>query len=134
MNKKVRKLNACCLCKGVNFSINGEFRAVSNCHCIQCMKTHGHFAAYTSVLEENIKFKSQKTLQWFTSSANAKRGFCNKCGASIFFKKIGSKAVSLSAGMLRNPTGLTTSSHIFLHSKSDYYELSDKLPKYKKYK
>ena len=134
MNKKIRKLNASCLCKGVNFSINGEFRPISNCHCIQCIKTHGHFAAYTSVLEENINFKTKKTLKWFQSSAKAKRGFCNKCGASIFFKELGSKAVSLSAGMLQTPTGLITSSHIFLHSKSDYYKLSDKLPKYKKYK
>ena len=134
MNKKIRTLNASCLCKGVNMSIKGEFRPISNCHCIQCTKTHGHFAAYTSVLEENINFKSKKTLKWFQSSVNAKRGFCNECGASIFFKTLGSKAVSLSAGMLKNPTGLVTSSHIFLHNKRDYYELSDKLPKYKKYK
>lgn len=134
MNKKIRTLNASCLCKGVNMSIKGEFRPIINCHCIQCTKTHGHFAAYTSVLEENINFKSKKTLKWFQSSVKAKRGFCNECGASIFFKTLGSKAVSLSAGMLKNPTGLVTSSHIFLHNKRDYYELSDKLPKYKKYK
>jgi len=134
MNKKIRTLNASCLCKSVSMSIKGEFRPIINCHCIQCTKTHGHFAAYTSVLEENINFKSKKTLKWFQSSVKAKRGFCNECGASIFFKTLGSKAVSLSAGMLKNPTGLVTSSHIFLHNKRDYYELSDKLPKYKKYK
>ena len=134
MNKKIRTISASCLCKGVNMSIKGQFRSVSNCHCIQCTKTHGHFAAYTSVLEENITFKSKKTLKWFNSSVKAKRGFCNKCGASIFFKRMGSKAVSLSAGMLQNPTGLKTASHIFLHNKRDYYKLSDKLPKFKKYK
>ena len=132
MNKIIRKLNASCLCKGVNISIRGEFRPISFCHCVQCIKTHGHFAAYTSVLEENIIFKSKKTLKWFQSSVKAKRGFCNKCGASIFFKELGSKIVSLSAGMLQIPTGLIASSHIFLHDKSDYYKILDKLPKYKK--
>ena len=90
MNNKIRTIRASCLCKGVNMSIKAQFRSVSNCHCIQCTKTHGHFAAYTSVLEENITFKSKKTLKWFNSSAKAKRGFCNKCGASIFFKRMGS--------------------------------------------
>jgi len=133
MKKKHRLLKASCLCNGVNMIIKGEFRPVINCHCVQCIKTHGNYAAYTSILQENIVFKSKKTLKWFKSSSKAKRGFCNKCGASIFFKRFGSKSVSLSAGMLKNPTKLKTASHVFFYEKSDYYKISDKLPKYKKY-
>ena len=133
MKKKEKFINASCLCKGVNMKIKGEFRPVINCHCIQCSKTHGNYAAYTSILEGNIVFQSKKTLKWFQSSKNAKRGFCKNCGASIFFKRFGSKAISLSAGLLQNPTGLKTISHIFLNNKRDYYKLTDKLPKYKKY-
>ncbi|SVE22263.1 uncharacterized protein METZ01_LOCUS475117, partial [marine metagenome] len=48
------------------------------------MKTHGHYAAYTNVEERNVKFFKKKTLKWFRSSKRAKRGFCNKCGASLF--------------------------------------------------
>jgi len=133
IKKKVKFLYASCLCKGVNFKISGELRPVINCHCIQCTKTHGNYAAYTSVLEENIIYKSKKTLKWYKSSDKASRGFCKICGASIFFKRLGSRAVSLSAGLLQNPTGLKTISHIFINNKRDYYELSDKLPKFKKY-
>ena len=133
IKKKEKYLNASCLCKGVNFKIKGEFRPVINCHCVQCAKTHGNFAAYTSILEENIIYKSKKTLKWFKSSNKASRGFCKSCGASIFFKRSGSRAISLSAGLLQNPTGLKTISHIFIHNKRDYYKLSDKLPKFKKY-
>ena len=133
IKKKEKSLNASCLCKGVNFKIKGEFRPVINCHCVQCTKTHGNFAAYTSILEENIIFKSKKTLKWFKSSDKASRGFCKSCGASIFFKRSGSRAISLSAGLLQNPTGLKTISHIFINNKRDYYKLSDKLPKFKKY-
>ena len=125
---------ASCLCKGVSISIKGKLRPVINCHCIQCLKTHGNFAAYTSMLEENITFKSKKTLKWFRSSIKAKRGFCNNCGSSIFYKKNGSKEVSLSAGLFQNPTNLNTVSHIFLHNKRDYYKITDKLPKFKKYR
>ena len=133
MNKKIRSLSASCLCKGVNMTIRGEFRPVINCHCIQCTKTHGNFAAYTSVLEENIFFKSKKTLKWFNSSTKAKRGFCNNCGASIFFKRSGSKSVSISAGLFKKPTKLKTISHIYIQNKRDYYKISDNLPKFKKY-
>ena len=133
MNKKIKSLNASCLCKGIMMTIKGKFRPVVNCHCIQCTKTHGNFAAYTSVLEENITYKSKNTLKWFASSAKAKRGFCKKCGASVFFKRVGSRAISISAGLFKNPTKLETISHIYTHNKRDYYKISDSLPKFKKY-
>ena len=133
MNNKIRSLSASCLCKGISLTIRGKFRPVINCHCNQCTKTHGNYAAYTSVLEENIVFKSKKNLKWFKSSSKAKRGFCNKCGASIFFKRLGSRSVSISAGLFKNPTKLKTISHIYIHNKRDYYKISDKLPKFKKY-
>ena len=133
MNNNIRSLSATCLCNGVSIIIKGEFRPVVNCHCIQCTKTHGNYAAYTSVLKENIFFKSKKTLKWFKSSSKAKRGFCKTCGASIFFKRYGSKAISISAGLFRNPSKLKTVSHIYVKNKRDYYKISDDLPKFNKY-
>ena len=49
-----------CLCGGIKFSTKGFHRHISNCHCIQCMKTHGNFAAYTRVDDSNLKFHSKK--------------------------------------------------------------------------
>ena len=122
-----------CLCGGVKFKVKDKLRHVLNCHCSQCMKTHGNFAAYTSVLEKNLKFISKKTLKWFRSSKKAKRGFCNKCGASIFFKFLGSDDISIAAGMFQNPTKLKTTKNIFVKGKLDYYQLDNKLPKFSRY-
>ena len=133
MKNKIRTLNASCLCKGIDMKIKGEFRPIINCHCIQCLKTHGNYAAYTSVLEENITYKSKNTLKWFISSTKAKRGFCKTCGSSVFFKKFGSKAIHISAGLFKNPTKLKTASHIFTSNMRDYYKITDNLPKFKKY-
>ena len=133
MIKKNRSLNASCLCKGIDMTIKGEFRPVVNCHCIQCTKTHGNYAAYTSVLEERITYKSKNTLKWFSSSTKAKRGFCKKCGASVFFKRLGSRTISISAGLFKNPTKLKTGSHIYTENKRDYYKITDNLPKFKQY-
>ena len=99
-------LKASCLCGSIQFKTQGNHRDIHNCHCIQCMKTHGHHAAYTAVKLENIKFFKKKTLKWFKSSKRAKRGFCNKCGASMFFKVKESKNIHIAAGMFNKPVKL----------------------------
>ena len=81
-------LKGSCLCEGVKFETHGFHRDVHNCHCIQCSKTHGNYAAYTSVQKSNINFLKNNTLKWYKSSKRAKRGFCKKCGASLFFKVV----------------------------------------------
>jgi len=93
------------------------------------VKTHGNYAAYTNTLEKDIKFIKKRTLKWFRSSKKARRGFCNKCGASMFFKFLGSDNISIAAGMFKNPTKL----NIFFKGKLDYYKLNSKLPKFSSY-
>ena len=126
-------LKASCLCGGIQFRTKGYHRNVQNCHCAQCMKTHGNYAAYTNVEERNIKFLKKRTLKWFKSSKRAKRGFCNKCGASLFFKVIGSNIIHIAAGMFNKPTTLKTTINIFVKGKSDYYKLNNRLPKFNRY-
>ena len=75
----------------------------------------------------------KKTLKWYKSSKIAKRGFCNKCGASFFYKKINENKISIAAGMLKNPTKLKTDINIFTESRMDYYKLDTKLTNFKKY-
>ena len=130
---KKLSLKASCLCGGIQFRTRGYHRNVQNCHCIQCMKTHGHYAAYTNVEERNVKFLKKRTLKWFKSSKRAKRGFCNKCGASLFFKVIGAKTISIAAGMLNRPVKLKTTMNIFVKGKSDYYKLDSSMPKFNRY-
>ena len=130
---KKLSLKASCLCGGIKLRTQGYHRNVQNCHCIQCMKTHGHHAAYTNVEERNIKFLKKRTLKWFKSSKRAKRGFCNKCGASLFFKIIGAKNISIAAGMFNKPIKLKTIMNIFVKGKPDYYKLDSRMPKFNRY-
>ena len=122
-----------CLCGGIQLKTKGPLRHVLNCHCYQCMKTHGNYAAYTTSLEKDIKFVKKRTLKWFRSSKKAKRGFCNKCGASMFFKRLGSENISIAAGMFKNPTKLKTRMNIFVEGKLDYYNLDSRLLKFSRY-
>ena len=125
-NKKIAK----CLCGGIKIQIQGILRYVSNCHCSQCMKTHGNFASYTSTLEKNVKFINKKTLKWYNSSKFAKRGFCSECGASFFYKKFKGDNISIAAGMFNNPTTLKTYCNIFTKGKLDYYKLDNRIKRF----
>ena len=60
----------------------------------------------------------------------AKRGFCIKCGASIFYKIKKGNSISISAGMFENPTKLKTDSNIFTKGKLDFYKLDPNLRKF----
>ena len=130
---KKLSLSARCLCGGVKIKTKGLHRNVSNCHCVDCRRTHGTFAAYIRIEKKNIRFLKKKTLKWFKSSKIAKRGFCNKCGASIFFKFDKEEYINISAGLFNVPTKLKTFRHIYVGSKSDYYKINDKLPKHKEF-
>ena len=130
---KKLSLKASCLCGGIQLRTHGYHRDVENCHCIQCMKTHGNYAAYTNVQEQSVKFLKKRTLKWFRSSKRARRGFCRKCGASLFFKLMGSNNISIAAGMFNGPTKLKTKMNIFVKGKLDYYKIDNHLPKFKRY-
>jgi len=122
-----------CLCGAVRFKTNGTLRPVINCHCGQCLHTHGHYAAYTSVDKKNFQLVNDTGLKWFRSSNEARRGFCQECGASIFFERLGGSNISIAAGMLDPSKGLKTAEHIFVADKPDYYEIEDDLPKHPQY-
>ena len=132
MIQKTSSKIAKCLCGGIKIKIIGKLRQVINCHCSQCMKTHGNFAAYTNSLEKNITYISKSTLRWYHSSNFAKRGFCSKCGASVFYKIKKSNNISISAGMFTNPTKLKTHSNIFIKDKLDFYKIDPSLPKFRR--
>ena len=122
-----------CLCGGVKFITKSFHRNIFNCHCVQCMKTHGNFAAYTNLKDLNVKFLTKRTLGWFKSSKKAQRGFCKKCGASIFFKMNKSDNISISAGVFDKSLKVRTTRNIFIKNRLKYYKLDNSIPKFKRY-
>jgi hypothetical protein len=117
-----------CLCGAVRYRIRGALRGVIACHCSQCRRTSGHYAAMTSVPSANITLTSSDGLVWFRSSDTAERGFCNACGSNLFWRQVGDDATSITAGTLDTPTNLTVEQHIFVADKSDYYTIDDGAP------
>jgi hypothetical protein len=114
-----------CLCGGVQYAIRGPLRAIVACHCSQCRRTSGHFAAMTCSPSAALRLTRSDSLNWYRSSENAERGFCNVCGGNLFWRKLDRDTISVTAGTLDLPTGLEISEHIYVADKSDYYALDD---------
>ena len=129
----MKKIKGSCLCKKITFEIKNECRYSVFCHCQMCQASNAEFSSYTKVKKENLNFKSKKTLKWFKSSKKAKRGFCSKCGASIFFKFNKSKNISISAGMFDKSLKVKTTRNIFIKNRLKYYKLDQSLPKFNRY-
>jgi hypothetical protein len=119
-----------CECGAVRFTVTGAMREVINCHCKQCRRLHGHFAAYTSCALGDLSFAEQRGLRWYQSSSFARRGFCGECGASLFWQKVEGDSISVAAGCLDAPTGLRSARHIFTAHRGDYYEIADGLEQF----
>ncbi len=110
-----------CLCGGVRFEAEGPLRDVWACHCGLCRRTSGHYWAATSVPLECLRLIADDTLAWFHSSAAARRGFCRRCGASLFWKPAMEERMAIAAGALDGPTGLRAAKHVHTEDAGDYY-------------
>ena len=114
-----------CLCGAITYRVIGPLRPVIACHCAQCRKTSGHHVAATSAARDDVQIAG--TVQWYKSSETAQRGFCPICGSNLFWDGQGAN-LSIFAGTLDAPTGLTLSGHIYCADKGDYYDIADGLP------
>ncbi|WP_026362937.1 GFA family protein [Methylopila sp. M107] len=117
-----------CLCGGVRYEVKAGPSPVVACHCSQCARTSGNFAAMAACRTDELAVAPSETLTWFQSSPEVQRGFCARCGANLFWRAAPGDETYVTAGTLDQPTGLRLSEHIYVGSKSDYYDLNDGLP------
>ena len=122
----MKRLAGGCLCWSIRYSAEGPFRPVIACHCGQCRRTSGHYSAATMVGRDRLSIDGKPT--WFESSPGVRRGFCDRCGSSLFWQGRDQTRISIFAGTLDDPTGLVLGGHIHLAHKGDYYTVGDDLP------
>ncbi len=116
-----------CLCGAVRFEVHGSLRGVVNCHCGQCRRSQGHHGAYSAAARADLGLTEDGGLKWYASSATARRGFCGRCGASLFWEPAGKEYTAVAAGSLDQPSGLATVGHVFTADRADYYAIDDDL-------
>jgi hypothetical protein len=121
-----------CLCGQVRYEVRGVLRNVIACHCVQCRRTSGHFVAATACRRQAFTLVKNETLKWYGAISGFRRGFCSACGSSLFFEEEDAERVSIAAGSLDAPQGLTIAAHIFASEAGDYYGIDATVPVYQK--
>lgn len=119
-----------CLCGAVTFTVDGDLPPPDICHCRTCRKQSGHCFASTDVPKTALSIYGEDTLAWFQSSELIRRGFCAKCGSSLFWKPSHRDWIAIAMGAFDTPTKTAVKTHIFVASKGDYYEIRDGLPQH----
>jgi hypothetical protein len=128
MNEEPVRATGGCLCGAVRFEVRGELRDVIECHCEMCRKAHGHVAAYSATAKAALALTEARGLKWYVSSEIARRGFCAKCGSSLFWEPAAKDYIAIAAGTLDGPTGLKTIVQIHTASAGDYYPIDPQIP------
>lgn len=132
------RLTGQCLCGNVAFYFAREdLRTVDACHCSQCRQWSGNYWASVNVPFNALAFSNDEGLNWYRASDYARRGFCSKCGSSLFWQADKLDAhkdrMAIALGALDAPVDIRLKEHIFVADKGDYYEIADGLPQKEKY-
>ena len=125
------KVQGGCLCGGIRYEIDGPLTDVGNCHCSMCRRFHGAaFATYAKIGAEHFRWLSgQDLLTVYETSPGIGWAFCRICGSSLGGPAHG-KLTDIALGPLDVDPGVRPTEHIFVGSKADWHEITDKLPQH----
>ncbi len=121
-------LKGSCVCGAIKFQVNQPLSAGEICHCQQCRKWTGHLFASVDIDRQSLVIEDESLLNWYQFSDKARRGFCAKCGSSLFFDPLDKKKhnwTSVALGSFDSQTNIQIEMHIFVAEKGDYYQILD---------
>ena len=125
MTTRRKPLRGACLCGSVRFHFRGALRpTVSACHCRTCRKFSGGVFVSAAAWRKDLVLDRSRTLKWFRSSRWARRGFCSRCGSSLFWMPDHGPMMSIAAGALIEPTGLRLAAHGWTQYRADYWRFA----------
>jgi hypothetical protein len=124
-----------CLCGAVRFTGQGPFLFCAHCHCHWCRRAHGAaFVTWLGVRDTSFALSSGASdLRWFASSEQSERGFCTKCGTTLFFRStLAAGEVHVALACVESdliPIPMNPQSHVFYDARVPWIVMGDDLPK-----
>lgn len=111
-----------CLCGAVRFTAELHPK-ISACHCGMCRQWTGGVLLTASA--KDIRFEGEDAITVYTSSDWAERGFCSRCGSSLFFR-ITAKGpyegmTSVAFGALEDTSEMSLETEWFIDHKPQAY-------------
>lgn len=120
-----------CLCGTVQFSADTPSETFSVCHCGMCRRwSAGPFMSVHGDGPVSIT-QGGESLTWFRGSEWAERGFCNKCGTSLFYRLANQPELftAIAIDALDDADGFALQRHIYVDAQPDRYAFAGSQPR-----
>lgn len=118
-----------CLCGACRYETSAAPINVRACHCRICQKATGA-PFYARVLVPLAGLQSSGPVTWFQSSPAIRRGFCARCGTTLFSERAEAGVIGLTMGSLDDPDRFEPAEHIWVASRQAWVKLADGLPQH----
>ncbi len=125
------RLEGGCQCGSVRYTIGGVPLMTAICHCTTCRRATGAPAvAWAMFKKQQVTFAGQRPAE-YTSSPEAKRGFCAACGTPISFTASYIPGlIDITIGSLDRPEVLAPALHYWDSRRLPWMKFADDLPRY----
>ncbi len=118
------RLSGGCLCGAVRFTAAPAKHNYGICHCSMCRRwAAGPFLAIDC--DGTVKFEKDADLGLYQSSEWGERGFCKKCGTSLFWKMRGKDHYVVSVEAFDDTSDFRLVSEIFVDEKPAHYAFAN---------
>ncbi len=118
-----------CLCGAVRYEAVGTPLNQRICHCRMCQKAIGAaFNARVLMRIEDVAISGP--IGAFHSSEALERGFCERCGSTLFSRRVSGGRIGLTVGSLDDPSLFEPDMHFWVPSRQPWIEIADGLPQY----
>ena len=118
-----------CFCGSVRYRVGGRALTVCQCHCGMCQRAVGAPVVTWATFDRKDFASTGPALTWFQSSVEARRGFCGRCGSSLFFESDRwAGLIDVTVVTLDVAAQLAPSMHIYVGSRQPWMRAGDGLP------
>lgn len=132
----VSAIEGSCLCKAVTFAVNAEFEHPPEAyHCQQCRKQTGGFFISVNIQKRDMRLRGDDHVVWYQSSQEVKRGFCGRCGSTLFWQPLKEdyEWIGVSLALFDPPLPSKIAKHTFVSEQGSYYDIADKVSQHLRY-
>jgi len=123
-----------CLCGAITYEVTAIQPRMAHCHCTMCRKFHGAaFATFGEAKPNHFRWTNGETLLMdYVAENGTTRQFCKHCGSSLTFSPAENPdgLVEFSLATLDTKLDLHPDAHIYVKSKTNWFEISDDLPQF----
>ncbi len=120
-----------CLCGACRYASEGPVMNVRACHCHRCQKATGS-SFYPRVMVALDTVRIDGPVTWYDGDTGVERGFCPRCGTTLFSARRSAGTIGLSMGSLDDPTLHRPQDHIWTGAMQPWLKLADGMPHHPK--